>query len=145
MIGTIEEIVQWLLKQDREKIFNIKEYKKKRSLSQNAYAWLLIGKIADAVRLSKEDVYLRMLEDYGQSEIISIKQQANIKGYFKYIKKIGVSELNGEKFTHYKIFKGSSDFDSTEMSVFIDGIIQECHNLDIETMTKEEIERLKLI
>ncbi len=144
MIGTVEEIIQWLFKQDREKIFEVKEKKKKRSLSQNAYAWLLIGKIADAVRLSKEEVYLKMLKDYGQSEIFSIRSDASLDGYCKYYEKIGSGVVDKKVFTHYKIFKGSSEFNSEEMAIFIDGIIHECQNLDIETMSPEEIAMLKL-
>ncbi len=37
MTGTCEKIIQWLFNQDREKLFDIKEHKEKRSLSQNAY------------------------------------------------------------------------------------------------------------
>ena len=145
MIGTVEQIIQWLFKQDKEKIYEIKEYKKKRSLSQNSYAWVLIGKIADSVRLSKEDVYLRMLKDYGQSQIISVADNVNLRGYTKYYEEIGRSEIEGKRFIHYKLFKGSSEFDSEEMAIFIDGVIQECHNLNIETMTPEEVSMLRII
>ena len=145
MTGKALQIIQWLYNQnEKDQIFEIKELKQKRSLSQNAYAWKLIGEISDIVRKSKEEVYLRMLEDYGQSEIISILSEVDPKGYFKYYKAIGKSILNDKEFTHYKIYKGSSEFNSKEMSIFIDGIIQECKQLDIETMTPNEIKMLNL-
>ena len=53
--------------------------------------------------------------------------------------------FNNREFTIYRIYKGSSEFDSKEMSIFIDGIIQECKQLDIETMTPNEIAKLNLI
>lgn len=145
MIGNSEQCVNWLFNQDRDKLFEIKEYKEKRSLSQNNYAWKLIGEIANILRKSKEEVYLQMLKDYGQSEIVSILSSIDPHGYFKYYESIGTGTINNKKFTHYKIFKGSSEFDSKEMSIFIDGIIEEAKNLGIETMTPDEIERLKLI
>ena len=145
MIGTSEEISKWLWKQDREKIFEIKEKRKKRSLSQNAYAWELITKIGDILRKSKEEVYLDMLKDYGQSEIVSILSSINPEGYFKYYEEIGTGIVNDKEFTHYKIFKGSSEFDSKEMTIFIDGIIEECKDLGIETMTPDQIALLRLI
>lgn len=145
MIGKSEKIIQWLFQQDRNKIFEIKEKRKKRSLSQNSYCWELIGKIADVNNLSKEEVYLNMLKHYGQSEIISMLSSINPNGYFKYYEVIGTGIVNNKEFTHYKIFKGSSEYDSKEMTIFIDGIIQESKNLGIETMTPQEIAMLKVI
>lgn len=145
MIGKPEKIIQWLFKQDLDKEFEIKEKRNKRSKSQNAYAWELIGKIADVLRKSKEEVYLQMLKDYGQSEIVSMLSSINPKGYFKYYESIGTGIVNNKEFTHYKIFKGSSEFDTKEMTIFIDGIIQECKQLDIETLTPEQIASMNLI
>ncbi len=144
MTGTCEKIIQWLFSQDREKLFDIKEHKEKRSLSQNAYCWKLITEIADALRLSKEEVYLQMLKSYGQSEVVSILSSINPAGYFKYYEVIGTGIVNNKEFTHYRIFKGSSEFDSKEMSIFIDGIVQECTNLGISTLTPDEIRRFNL-
>ena len=84
MIGNPQEIIQWLFDQDKNKKFEIKEYHKKRSLNANAYAWALIGKIADVLRNSKDEIYLEMLKKYGQSEIVSVLSDINVTGYFKY-------------------------------------------------------------
>lgn len=145
MIGKPEEIISWLFQQDLNKEFEIKEKRNKRSKSQNAYCWELIGKIADVLRKSKEEVYLQLLKDYGQSEIVSMLSSINPKGYFKYYESIGTGIVNNKEFTHYKIFKGSSEFDTKEMTIFIDGIIQECKQLDIETLTPEQIAGMNLI
>ena len=145
MIGSPIKIIQWLYNQDKDKKFEIKEKREKRSLSQNSYAWELITKIGNVLRKSKEEVYLQMLKDYGQSEIVSILSSIEPKGYFKYYEKIGTGIVNNKEFTHYKIFKGSSEFDSKEMTILIDGIIQECKQLGIETLTPDEIAKLKII
>jgi len=138
-----KELIQWLLNQKPEKQFEIKEWKPKRSLNANAYAWVLMTKIADVMRLSKEDVYLNMLKHYGQSEIISVVSDVDISGYFKYYEAVGTAFLQGKNFIHYKIYKGSSQYDTKEMSILIDGIVHEAKNLEIETMPESEIERLK--
>ena len=143
MIGNAETIITWLFSQDRDKVFEIKEHKEKRSLTANAYAWSLIGKIADALRTSKEGTYLTMLKRYGQSEIVSVLSSIDVTGYFKYFEAVGKATLQGKEFTHYKIFKGSSEYDSREMAILIDGIISEAKDLDIETLPPREIERLK--
>lgn len=145
MIGTSKDLIKWLLEQDEEKKFEVQECKGKRSLSQNSYCWLLINKIANILRLSKEEIYLQMLEDYGQSILIPVKKGEKPNGYFKYYKYETSSILNGKEADWYKIYKGSSEFDSKEMTILIDGIIQECKQLGIETLTHDEIAKLKII
>ena len=143
MIGNAEELVRWLWNQDRNKVFEIKEHKERRSLTANAYAWSLIGKIADALRTSKDETYLTMLKRYGQSELVSVVSSVNVQGYFKYYEAVATAMLQGKEFTHYRVYKGSSEYDSREMAVLIDGIISEAKELDIETLPPAEIQRLK--
>ena len=123
---------------------DIKKYRTKRSLNANNYMWSLINEMANVLRVSKEEVYLLMLKRYGQSEIISAYSHINISGYFKYYDIAGTTVLNGKDFTHYKIYKGSSEYDTREMSVLIDGVVSECKELGIETMTPNDLEALKL-
>ncbi len=145
MTGNAIQIIQWLYNQDKDKKFTIKEFKEKRSLDQNAYAWKLMNEMGNVLRKSKEEVYLEMLKSYGQSEIVSILSSINPIGYFKYYEAIGTGIVNDKEFTHYKIFKGSSEFDRKEMNIFIDGIVQECKQLGISTLTPDEIAQLKFI
>lgn len=142
MIGTSNKLITWLLEQSKDTKYEIKEYKEKRSLNSNAYAWKLITEIGNVVRKSKEEVYLQMLKDYGQSEIVSMLSSISPVGYFKYYEKFGTGTINNKDFTHYKIYKGSSEFDSKEMSIFIDGIVQEAKQLNIQTLEDIEIEEL---
>lgn len=142
MIGTPKEIIAWLLTQP-EKTYELKEYHPRRSLNANNYCWLLIGQIADVLRANKEDIYLLMLKRYGQSEMVSVVSTVNPKGYFKYYSEAGRTFLQGKEFIHYKVYKGSSEMDSREMSILIDGVISEAQNLEIPTMTPKEVERIK--
>ena len=129
---------------DREKLsIEVKPYRVKRSLNANNYAWKLLTEIADVVRSSKEEIYLLMLKRYGQSELISVRSDVPIGNYIKYCEEAGESKLNGKMFTHYRVYKGSSEFDSREMSIFIDGVVSEAKNLGIQTETPSEIARLK--
>ena len=72
MIGTPLQIIQW---------FEIKEKRKKRSLSQNSYAWQLITEIGNLIGKSKEEVYFEMLKAYGQVSEISMLSSIDPKGY----------------------------------------------------------------
>lgn len=143
MIGNPQEIIQWLFDQDKNKKFEIKEYHKKRSLNANAYAWALIGKISDVLRNSKDEIYLEMLKKYGQSEIVSVLSDINVTGYFKYFEEIATVKLQGKNFTHYKVFKGTSEYNTAEMAVFIDGVISEADELGIDTLPPDEVKKIK--
>lgn len=132
------------LKANKTYMAELKLYREKRSLNANAYAWCLIGKIADAVRLDKEAVYKDMLKHYGQGETVSVRADINVSGLFRYYDVLGESELKGQMYRHYRVYKGSSEYDTREMSVLIDGIVHEAKQLDIETLTPVELERMKL-
>ena len=121
----------------------IDKYREKRSLNANNYAWKLLTEIGNRLRASKEEVYLAMLKQYGQSEIISVLSHIPIKEYVKYCEEAGESILNGKLFKHYKVYKGSSEFDTREMSIFLDGVVSEAQELGIQTETPDQIAQLK--
>ena len=125
--------------------YEITKTQKKRSLNANNYAWQLITSIANILRLSKEEVYLDMLKNYGQGGAISVEERFvdNFKRSYKYHEVLGKSSLNGKTFEHFRFWVGSSEYNTHEMSVLIDGIVQEAKQLDIETLTPAELERLK--
>lgn len=129
---------------DKDKLsVEVKPYRQHRSLNANAYAWSLIGKIADVLRAGKDEIYLNLLKRYGQSELISVLSHVPIENYIKYFEEAGESRLNGKDFTHYRVYKGSSEFDTREMSIFIDGVVSEAKELGIQTETPNQIAEMK--
>ena len=129
---------------DKDKLsIEIKPYRQHRSLNANAYAWLLIGQIADVVRAGKDEIYIKLLKRYGQSELISVLSHVPIGNYIKYYEEAGESKLNGKDFTHYRVYKGSSEFDTREMSIFIDGVVSEAKELGIQTETPNQLAEMK--
>lgn len=143
MIGNAEAIIQYLFHQDREKVFEVREYKQKRSLTQNAYFWVLVNEIANVTRQSKDDIHFQMLKEYGQNQVISVQSNIDISKFIKYFEEIGHGRVNGKDFTHYRVFEGSSEMDSREMAILLDGVVQEAEQLGIPTLTPAEIARLK--
>ena len=101
MIGTSNKIITYLLEQNKEKKFEIKEYKKKRSLNANNYFWELTTELANVMRMDKEEMYFKLLQKYGQSEMVSVIADINVKPYLKYYSEAGESILNGKTFKHY--------------------------------------------
>ena len=143
MTGNPLQIMQWLYNADKDKQFDIKEHKEKRSLDQNAYCWKLINEIANRIRKSKEEVYFDMLKSYGQMSEISMLSSINPDGYFKYYDTVSKRIFNNNEFTIYRIYKGSSEYDTREMSIFIDGVVQEAQQLGIQTLTPNQLLELK--
>lgn len=150
-IGTPKEISQYLWELDENKKYKLEEYKEKRSLDSNAYAWVLIGKIAKKLHITKEEVYKKNIKEMGKYEILPIKNEAvstfinawSSKGIGWLCEVLGESKI--ENYTNVIAYYGSSIYNTKEMSIFIDGVVQEATQLGIETLTKEEIEKMKLI
>ncbi len=142
--GKIEKFLPLIFRLDKDTVYDVKinKHREKRSLNANAYLWKLVTEIGNVLNKSKEEVYLQMLIDYGQSEMVSILSEIDVKGYFKYYKLAGTSILNGKEFNHYKIYKGSSEYDTKEMSILLNGVVQEAKNLGIKTKDDIESERL---
>lgn len=134
-----------LLNDEKLKECKIGHKKKKRSLDANAYAWKLITEIANVLRASKDEIYIRMLKRYGQSSVVSVVDEAVpifLKSV-KYSEEFGHGTVNGKDFTHLKVFVGSSEYDTKEMAILIDGIVSEAQELKICTLTPAELEVMK--
>lgn len=147
MVGTIEQIIQYLFKQDKNKKYEIKEYKEKRSLDANAYTWVLLGKLQEKLHIAKEDIYRDVIRNIGSYEVIPIKNEA-VDRFKKAWSKNGLgwicettkSKLEG--YTNVIAYYGSSVYNTKEMSRLIEIIIQECEQLEIETKPEAEIKSL---
>jgi len=118
--------------------YEIERKRKKRSTDANAFCWKLCTEIANVLRADKDSIYVDMLKKYGQSDVVSVLSSVDVKGYFKYYDEFGKGTVNCKEFTHYKVYKGSSEYDTREMSILIDGIIDEAKALDIEVISERE-------
>lgn len=123
----------------------VKKYRQKRSLDANAYAWVLIGKIAEKTRITREDVYRHAIWNVGGgSETVCVKDAAvprlidgwrhNGLGWFTDTFK---SKIDG--CTNVTLYYGSSAYDTKQMSDLIDGLVAEAKELGIETLTPEQL------
>lgn len=124
----------------------VKEHRKKRSLDSNAYAWTLIGKLADAMRVPPTIVYINAIQNIGGNyEIIPIREEAVEKFKEVWTKQglgwpcvdMGPSKIPG--YRNLRAYYGSSTYDTRQMSMLIDSLIQDCKALDIETLSEEKL------
>ena len=145
MIGNAKAIIEYLFNQDKDKIYEIKEKKAKRTLTQNGYYWVLVNELANVLRKSKEEVHFQLLKDYSQVALITIKSNVDISGYIKYYELERETIISGFKFKVYKVYKGSSEMDKKEFSVLLEGLIQEAQQQGIVTLTPNEIAKLRYV
>lgn len=142
-ISVVEE-----LKNENKLNVELKKYKKKRSLDANAYMWVLVSKIQEKLNISKEDIYRDAIKNIGVYEVIPVKDEA-VERFVEAWKHNGLgwvcettkSKLEG--FTNVIAYYGSSTYNTKEMSRLVDLIVQECKQLNIETMTPEQLSVLK--
>ncbi len=140
--GTIEEIKQFLFKFDKtmEYDITIDKHRNKRSLNANAYSWVLQNEIANRLRLSKEEVHFQMLKDYGQRQAeLTIYGDKPCTDYYE---KLGIINFKGNTYVSWMVYKPTHKYNSKEMSIFIDGVVQEARNLGIETLEDKEIKEM---
>lgn len=122
----------------KDYIVEIKQERKKRSLDANSYYWKLLNELGNVLGRSKDELHIEMLRDYGQREAFIVASNVDVTGYFKYYEIIS----KGEKFIHYMVYKPSSEMDSREMSILIEGVVQEAQEQGIETLPPDEQARI---
>lgn len=121
---------------------NIK--RKKRSLDANAYLWVLLGELARVLHTDKDELYLQMLERYGVYTHIVVKSQAveKVKAEWKAVRELGPVTINGQTGIQLQCYFGSHTYDSKEFSRLLDGVIDECRALGLETRSDAELDRM---
>lgn len=146
MIGTKNQCLKWLLDQP-DKDYQIKEYHQKRSLTSNAYYWVLLTQLALELRTTKEELHEVMIQkrpvvfegENGKHVIVALKRSIPVTmlpGHWMPYKE------NGDLMAYIRL-KGSSEMDSKEFSRLLDELIEECQENGVETLTPAEIQKLK--
>jgi hypothetical protein len=125
----------------------VKRWRKKRSLDANAYAWVLIDKIAQATGVPKTEVYRQAIREIGGvSDIVAVPDNA-VDKFREGWSKQGIgwqTEILDSKpgYKRIVVYYGSSTYDTKQMSALIDSLVQEAQALGIETLPPHEIARL---
>lgn len=126
----------------------IKQQRPRRSLDANAYAWVLLDKLAAKLGRTKAEVYREAIRSIGGvSETVCVRDiavdkliegwQHNGLGWFA---DTMPSKIKG--CTNVVLYYGSSTYDTKQMSALIDAIVQDCKAVGVETLTPEQIAAL---
>ena len=136
---------------DLEKLnVEAKKYRQKRSLDANAYFHVLVNKLARYFGMSDTEMKIKMNLEYGTVAInldgtkvgIKVPYGTNISYFYPYCKKFGECEENGMTFEKYLFYKETHTLDSKEMSQLIEGVVYECKQAGIETLSDEEVKSM---
>jgi len=133
------------LKKQKTLTVKIDKYREKRSLNANAYAWVLMQKLAEAVDSSKWDIYLEMLQRYSRKFVHNIVPENEVeecKKNWRVTVELGKVRVRGKIGIQMQCYFRSSQFNTEEMAVFINGLVSECEDLGIETLPPKEVSRL---
>lgn len=137
------------LKDDKLTI-DIKKWRKKRSLDANSYCWVLCDKIAKELSkeniVTKEEVYKDAILQIGSFEPF-IVQESTFDKFKRIWERQGLGFLVQEvsrkdKCVKVHCYYGSSTYDSKEMSLLINLIVDLAKSLNIETKPQAELDSL---
>ena len=150
MIGNRIDCIHYLM-DAKEMKYEVKEHREKRSLSQNAYYWVMITKLSAVLTQRNAVTHNLMLRDYGQIEvmngravnvIIPDSEDADKKALQAETFHIKPTSQVINGFRNYVLLRGSSTYNSDEMSKLLNGLIAECQSVGIETLPPDELRRM---
>lgn len=126
-----------------------RKHREKRSLNANNYFHVLVTKIAEKTGNSNTAEKNRLIREYGFYKYIDgkIPTMTMKKEY-----EDGMLEMDGLHVrvisrdgdtVKFGLMRGSHTYNTAEMARLIDGTVSEAQEWGIETMTPEQIERMK--
>ena len=113
-------------------ILTVRPYREPKSNDQLGAIWGKIGEIADALYANKETIYEECLRRYGQSTAMRIPKEAlgTIESLFRLVDVKG-ERSDGTVFV--MAYKGLSQMDTAEASRLLEGVMDECRELGINS------------
>lgn len=145
-VNELAELVQKTAPQGKFPLeIDIREYKSKRSIEQNALMWEMLSLLSEKVYGKKDndlvwEIYIAMLERFGAKyEYLMALPEAEkmLKEQFRASVKIEEREYNGKVMNIYKCYYGSSKFNTKEMTEFINSIQEELRELGVDYGTEQ--------
>lgn len=151
LLDTNNKDVVEQLKSENKLTIELKKWRQKRSLDANSYCWVLCDKIAkelckDGTIITKEDVYKDAILQIGTFEPF-IVQEKTLDNFKRIWEKQGLGFLVQEvskkdKSVKVHAYYGSSTYDTKEMSLLIESLVELAKTLHIETKPQNEIDSL---
>lgn len=138
MIAKPRELTYRLVDLDKDKLYELKEYKPIRNKKQNAKYWKMLYELAKKLNISVEELHFQMLKDFSKRTDIMVKHGIELKG-IKYLEKRStIRREDGQLFDIYYYYTPSHELDISEFAFLMTGLIQECEQQGIDTVSPDE-------
>ena len=126
---------------------DIKKHRERRSLDANAYAWVLMGKLAEKTGLPREEIYRETIRNVSANyDVIRVatKRAESVREGWRHNGLGWITDVTseGNGMTTMLLYRGSSVYDTAQMARLIDLLVYECKEQGIETRPKEEIDSM---
>lgn len=144
MLGKPIKLINYLYSQDKDKLYELKEYKEKRNNKQNAKYWKLLNLLALELRVSVEKLHKDMLRYYSQRYEILVPSEYKLRGIEYYDKK-SIIKKDEKEYTVYHVYTPSHELNKKEFALLLSGLIHECKQYNIETLSDDELLELESI
>lgn len=148
MIGNKEQIKQELENiKDNKKLYRFEPYKEKRSNQANKYFWELLGQLCLEMGLDTIEEYKKRVRQLGvfryweidKNNVATFNKMWSENGIAWFTDIVDIAETGKIGINAYY---GSSSYNTKQMAKLIDGVVQDCKSIGIETKTPEEINSL---
>lgn len=156
MIGTKAALIAYIetLPDDATK-YVIEKYREKRSKDANSLFHALADKLRLELGVSMARIKNQLVADYGEVIYLENGDMATFKSnvppdfmaeaeepHTKYLR---TDVENGKEVHWYRLYHRTRDLDNKQMGKLIDGTIEECKQMGIDTTNPREVERLKAL
>lgn len=122
-------------------ILDVDTFRNKRSRDANACLWWCIRKLAPAINRDQWSTYLFELKRYGVCSDIKIRADAleTFQKMWREYEITGSEVVNGWTYNYVTVYYGSSQYDSAQFKVLLEGVISDLEMLGLETPLPEDV------
>lgn len=142
----------------RDLDIKVTRHREKRTLTQNAYYWTLLAQLAGKLGISNAHLHNLLLRDVAPPFVIDGKiamqpipdtekaEKEILEAQTFHLKPTsGVIEgKDGNIYRWYIVLRGSSTFNTQEMTILLNDLVEACKDNGIETATPDELERMRM-
>ena len=138
MTGEKETVLRWLQDQPAGR-YECNKAKRKRTLTQNSYYWALLSELAGALGLSNDELHFQLLKRYSTPQPFVTFKNVDVSKFMRYYEK----RAENDRCISYLFYTPSSEMSTKEFKRLLDGLISECQEVGINTLSANELALLK--
>lgn len=138
--GTPKKLSSILYDLDADKVYELKEYKEKRNNKQNSRYWVMLSELSLVLKKGIEELHFEMLKNYSKRYEICVPSDYEVRG-IEYYEKKSTLRRGDREFSTYYVFVPSHELNIEEFAILMQGLIDECQSVGIDTRSPDEIKR----